>query len=130
MSRDTPHETRSKRRRRLTEFSQDQVIVHDYVSRRKRWFSVFLVWVAIVCVIVVAVWLRMASLPADEEVGVVNIDAAVEAASLPTQAGRWLKVPAAEVFGGGEAVRPPRYGGVGLGGGGGPEPQSDDDFEF
>ena len=64
LDRTPPNEVRNKRRKkiRITEFSQDNMSPQIYVSRRKRWVSVFLVWLAIVAAIVVVVWLRLARL--------------------------------------------------------------------
>ena len=45
-----------------------------HVSKRMRWQSVFLVWLAIVGAIVVAVWLRLASMPNDMD-GAATMDA-------------------------------------------------------
>jgi hypothetical protein len=60
LDRTPPSKTRPKRRKKtkIAEFSQDHVLPQPHVSKSKRWISVGLVWVAIVCAVIVAFWLR------------------------------------------------------------------------
>lgn len=113
IDRTPPPESRSKRRRRLTEFTQDKLLPQEYVSKRTRWISVLLVWLAIICAIVVAVWLRLASISGEDD-GIDATDDSHDTRTMPWENNdAWQKVAVSQVFGVGDSGTTQAAGGDG-----------------